>query len=370
MNVVMILIILGILLLGCFYVSWHVWHIVPLPVWGKWCVVTILAAIVGLIFVNGSGITDKLPMRVSIAVYEVGWSSLFILLYAVMLFIVYDLLRLVRVLPSAFFHNSWTSTLLTLCILVCIFVYGYFHYMDKKAVYLDMPTKKEMKAEHKVLMVSDLHIGYHNRADEVRRWVDMINAEKPELVLIAGDVVDGSIRAVNDLGFIKELRRIKAPVYACLGNHEYYGGEAKAETFDQAAGITLLIDKAVKVPLLGGDSIVIIGRDDRTNKRRASIKTLMSAVSQGHYTILMDHQPYKLSEAEKQGVDFQLSGHTHYGQVWPIGWIEDAIYENAYGPLQKGNTQYYVSSGIGIWGGKFRIGSQSEYVVGKIKGLK
>lgn len=96
----------------------------------------------------------------------------------------------------------------------------------------------------------------------------------------------------------------------------------------------------------------------------------MPAVSQGYYTILLDHQPYNLSEAEKQGVDFQLSGHTHYGQVWPIGWIEDAIYENAYGPLQKGNTQYYVSSGIGIWGGKFRIGSQSEYVVGKIKGLK
>ena len=62
-------------------------------------------------------------------------------------------------------------------------------------------------------------------------------------------------------------------------------------------------------------------------------------------------------------MDFQLSGHTHYGQVWPISWIEDAMYENAYGLSERGRTKFYVTSGIGIWGGKFRIGTQSEYVV-------
>ena len=66
------------------------------------------------------------------------------------------------------------------------------------------------------------------------------------------------------------------------------------------------------------------------------------------YTILLDHQPYHLEDAERYGVDFQFSGHTHYGQVWPISWIEDRMYEDAFGSLQKGNTHYYVSSGIGI----------------------
>ena len=110
-----------------------------------------------------------------------------------------------------------------------------------------------------------------------------------------------------------------------------------------------------------------MGRDDRTNRRRASLSTLLQNAPKGYYTILMDHQPYHLEEAEQAGVDFQLSGHTHYGQVWPFSWIEDRIYEDAFGPLQKGNTQYYVSSGIGIWGGKFRIGTRSEYVVAEIK---
>jgi len=71
-------------------------------------------------------------------------------------------------------------------------------------------------------------------------------------------------------------------------------------------------------------------------------------------------------EAQQAGIDFQLSGHTHHGQVWPISWITDAIYEQAFGPLQKGNTQYYISSGLGIWGGKFRIGTRSEYIVGTL----
>ncbi len=113
----------------------------------------------------------------------------------------------------------------------------------------------------------------------------------------------------------------------------------------------------------------IIGRDDRTNVHRKSLKEILDSVEPGEksaespFTILLDHQPYHLEEAEQNGIDFQFSGHTHHGQVWPISWITDALYEDAFGSLQKGNTRYYVSSGMGIWGGKFRIGTQSEYVV-------
>ena len=96
-------------------------------------------------------------------------------------------------------------------------------------------------------------------------------------------------------------------------------------------------------------------------------KRFISDLHHGKYSneflILLDHQPYHLEEAEQNGIDFQFSGHTHHGQVWPVSWITDALYEKAYGSLQKGNTRYYISSGMGIWGGKFRIGTQSEYVV-------
>ena len=85
------------------------------------------------------------------------------------------------------------------------------------------------------------------------------------------------------------------------------------------------------------------------------------------YTILLDHQPYHLEQAEQSGIDFQFSGHTHEGQVWPISLITHSTYECDFGPWQRGDTQYYISSGLGIWGGKFRIGTRSEYLVVNIK---
>jgi predicted MPP superfamily phosphohydrolase len=156
-----------------------------------------------------------------------------------------------------------------------------------------------------------------------------------------------------------EMRRLQAPVYACLGNHEYYSGEPRAAQFIKDAGIRLLIDEAAVID----SAIVVIGRDDRTNMKRKDVRTLLAGVDRSKYVILLDHQPYSLEQSEVAGVDFQLSGHTHRGQVWPISWITDAIYECSWGSHQRGDTQYYVSSGIGIWGGKFRIGTQSEYAV-------
>jgi predicted MPP superfamily phosphohydrolase len=227
---------------------------------------------------------------------------------------------------------------------------------------LELKTSKPLPKTYKVVMASDLHLGYHNPRKELSRWVDMINAEKPDFILIAGDVIDGSMRPLLEERMAEEFHRLTAPVYACLGNHEFYAGHPAAKQFLKDAGIRLLIDEAAVID----SSIVVIGRDDRTNMRRKPVKDLVSTLPSSLYTVILDHQPYNLDRAEAAGVDFQLSGHTHRGQVWPISWITDAIYECAWGSHQRGNTQYYVSSGIGIWGGKFRIGTQSEYVVATI----
>ncbi len=213
------------------------------------------------------------------------------------------------------------------------------------------------------MAVSDLHLGYHNRRKELARWVDIINSEHPDAVLIAGDVVDRSLRPLLAEDMAAELRRIEAPVYACLGNHEYYANyytPGEVERFFADADITLLRDSVAATPFG-----TIIGRDDRSNSRRLSIRKIKEkySISDTQFTILLDHQPYHLEEAEATGIDLQVSGHTHRGQVWPLSWITDALYECSWGSLRKGNTQYYISSGLGIWGAKYRIGTQSEYVV-------
>ena len=302
-------------LLGILYIAWHVWTILPLAAGWKLLVIALGVMCFVLLFLNFGRRFEHLPLSVSQCLYEIGTSSIFVMLYLVIVFLVLDLGRLVHLVPKAFlYHNGYTA------------------------------------------------LGYHNPRKELSRWVDMINAEKPDFILIAGDIIDGSMRPLLEERMAEEFHRLTAPVYACLGNHEFYAGHPAAKQFLKDAGIRLLIDEAAVID----SSIVVIGRDDRTNMRRKPVKDLVSTLPSSLYTVILDHQPYNLDRAEAAGVDFQLSGHTHCGQVWPISWITDAIYECAWGSHQRGNTQYYVSSGIGIWGGKFRIGTQSEYVVATI----
>lgn len=93
----------------------------------------------------------------------------------------------------------------------------------------------------------------------------------------------------------------------------------------------------------------------------------MNLVDRSKPVILLDHQPLHLDETEKNGIDLQLSGHTHNGQMWPLNYITARIYEVSYGYKRKGNTQIIVSSGFGVWGPRIRLGSRSEILLINIK---
>jgi len=362
-------------LLGCTYVGWHVWRILPLATVWKCVVVMLMAACFVLFIMNFVIGLDRVPLPLARVMYNVGNSSLIILLYLFMLFMALDVVALVLhfVRPSGgnFLRDSLPGTLCVLGFMVVLFTYANIHYHNKVRVPMEIDTKGKVTRPLKLVLMSDLHLGYHNGRQEFAKWVDKINAEQPDLVLIGGDIIDISVRPLIEEGVAEEFRRLKAPVFACLGNHEYYSGEPRAQQFYRDAGIHLLRDSVVTLPDYG--NLTIIGRDDRTNAGRKSVAELMKECQDpqppilGGYQLLLDHQPYHLERTAKAGIDFQFSGHTHYGQVWPISWIEDAIYECAYGELTKGNTRFYVSSGIGIWGAKFRIGTQSEYVVLTLK---
>ncbi|MBQ6096233.1 MAG: metallophosphoesterase [Bacteroidales bacterium] len=345
------------------YVGWHVWAVVPLPIWAKWALVGVGLLCFALEFVGFTPLMNRLPLGLASAVYNIGNKTLIIICYMVMAFLLLDLGRLVHLVPRTMLHDSLPTSVGMTVLMAIVFVYAGIHYNNKKRVAIDVDSGGRTERPLTLVMASDLHVGYHNRRADLARWVDLINAENPDLVLIAGDIIDFSFRPVIEEDMAAEFRRIKAPIYACLGNHEYIAGEPDAERFYREAGINLLIDSAVCV-----DGITIIGRDDRSNKRRKTLKEF--DIDDSAYTILLDHQPYHLEEAEQAGIDFQLSGHTHRGQIWPVSWITDALYECSWGSHQRGNTRYYVSSGLGIWGAKFRIGTQSEYVVANLSGKR
>ncbi len=353
-------------LLALVYVCWHVWMLLPFGKVWKMLVMLLPLIALGAMVASLTRTIDKMPLDIASVVYEVGNSLIFVLLYLVMIFVLLDIGRWIGIVRAEWLHHNGIVASIITIFMIAVFGYGNLHYYHKYRQAIDIKTPKALKQDRKIVLLSDLHLGYHNRRKELHRWVDMINAEHADAVLIAGDLIDLSVKPLVEERDWEELRRIDAPVYACLGNHEYISGVRDALAFYHQAGITLLKDSVASVA-----GLTIIGRDDRSNTHRKSLRAIMkescdtTLLSQP--IILLDHQPYHLEEAEKEVVDFQFSGHTHHGQVWPISWITDALYEDAFGATIKGKTQYYVSSGMGIWGGKFRIGTRSEYIVLTIK---
>ncbi len=338
------------------YVTWHVWRLLPVSTAVKVIIMVVMLLALACMVLQFK--SDSVPLGVATAMYEIGNSWLIIAFYLLMAFLLLDIGRLVHLVPAPWLKNNGITTLVLAGVMLVTFIGGNIHYNKKQRREIHLTTDKPLERPLKIVMLSDLHAGFHNRRAEVARWVNLINAEQADLILIAGDLIDGNVRPLIAQGTADELRRLNAPILACLGNHEYITGIDKSLDLIGQTGIGLLRDSTITF-----NGVTIVGRDDRSNRHRKSVKELMSHVPHDNYTILLDHQPYHLEEAEQSGVDLQLSGHTHRGQVWPLNWVTKSMYECDYGPWKRGATDYYISSGMGIWGGKFRIGTDSEYAV-------
>ncbi|MBQ8463330.1 MAG: metallophosphoesterase [Prevotella sp.] len=341
------------------YVSWHLWRMAPAGGALKLTVTGLFLLWMAVFFV-GFFVMDHVPIKLAIVLYEVGTTWLIFFLYLLIAFVLADVASLCHLLPKSLLRDNPVGLMSVVGLIAVVMMLGGVEYHHKHRKELTLTTEKAIEKPLTIVLASDLHIGYHNRKAELARWVDLINGENPDLVLIGGDIIDRSLRPVDEGNYAEEFHRIQAPVFTVHGNHEYISQIDEAERFFKEAGIVLLKDSVAHFK-----GVDVIGRNDRSAFRRATVKAL-AAGAKG-FTILLDHQPYHLEEAEQAGIDFQFSGHTHRGQVWPISWITDAVYEKSWGFHQRGNTRYYVSSGLGIWGPKIRIGTRSEYLVLHLK---
>ena len=195
-----------------------------------------------------------------------------------------------------------------------------------------------------------------------KRIVKMSNAQPPDLVVIAGDIIDYESRFAENAHIEDDLRQLKAPlgVYGIYGNHEYRANRFAKFRWFAKTGITFLVDSVVSPD----STFTLIGRDDFVNHaNRMTLHSLMKAVDNSKPTIVLEHQPWSFDELAMNHVDLGLYGHTHNGQLWPYPLLLKFIYECPYGYYKKGTTQFYVSSGIGIAGAPYRVGTISELVV-------
>ncbi|MDR3589479.1 MAG: metallophosphoesterase [Negativicutes bacterium] len=216
------------------------------------------------------------------------------------------------------------------------------------------------------VLVSDVHLGPIVANRRLESLVQLVNSLDPDIVFFAGDTIDENVTYFLDQGMPQLLRQLKTRLgaFAVLGNHEYIGGQAEqAAAALEASGITVLRDKVVKI----ADSFYLAGRDEYSLGRfsgaaRATLAGIMTGVDRSLPVILLDHQPAALAESRQQGVDLQLSGHTHRGQFFPNNLITRRVFAVDWGYLRLGPLQVIVSSGYGTWGPPIRIGSRSEVV--------
>jgi uncharacterized protein len=216
-----------------------------------------------------------------------------------------------------------------------------------------------------IVAVSDIHLGTIIGKSRLERIIALINGLDADLVLLPGDVFDEDIGPVikENLGETLRTIRSKNGVIAITGNHEYIGGEEAACRYLNDHGIIVLRDSSLTIDGL----CTIVGREDLSSrqfggKQRKSLDELMNTVDTRLPVILLDHQPFHLEEAERNGVDLQISGHTHHGQLWPFNYISKKIFEVSWGYKRKGKTHIYVSCGVGTWGPPVRTGNTPEIV--------
>ena len=336
--------------------------------------------ILAICFPVGRLLTGRLPDAVTNTLRAMGNLYISPMIYAFLLTLAVDIFRTLNRVFAITHNPSPYSLDVRLRTVAAVFVVSLL-ITAVGAVNAKTPVVKEVNVTPasqtgvflKIAVLSDLHIGGFAGPGYLRKLAEKTNAASPDIVLLPGDIIDGSDffedeSAVRETTEALQSLQARLGVWGILGNHDYYAGDAQTVAFLSAAGVRMLRDEAV---ILDG-KFVLAGRNDRTaNFRgdgRKSLQDILSSVPEDEngskYPVVhMDHQPFDLHEAEQCGVALQISGHTHRGQLWPINFIVSRIYEQSYGEYKRGGTSYYIASGAGVWGPPVRTIGRPEIVI-------
>lgn len=332
---------------------------------------TILFVLELILFFIGFFFHKQLPDDVFVWIMFVCNTWYVALIYLTLALLTLEVLRLSNRLLKWFpqwLTTNWSKVKIGLFIVIPIGVsillfegYKRVAYPMVKHVYVTIPKETPGRDSLKIVMMSDLHIGEVIGKRFVQRYVDLSNEQHPDMVVLVGDIMDYESRFAENAFIEEELQQLQAPLgtYIVYGNHEYRANRhAKRKWLEKTEGI-LLVDSVV----MPDSTFYLIGRDDFINKQRKPLRALIGDIDQSKPLIVLDHQPWSLAESAMNKADLALHGHTHNGQLWPYPLLMKLVYECPYGYHKKGETQYYVSSGIGIAGPPYRVGTVSELVV-------
>lgn len=366
--------------------------------WTKLCFSIPYLRLIQGVFIFGYSIVACSP-AFAFFVKHPTWNRFFQILNNYWLGIFLYTLFILLILGSILFilkHSKWKKTILfyykkiyfiTGCLILCssvsISIYGIIHAKQIYTTYYEVTLDKSCNNIDalKIALISDLHLGYNTSLSHIQSMVQTINKLNVDMVCIAGDIFDNNINAISKpKEIISTLQSLQSTygTYACFGNHDrtetlLAGFQVTSNTkkeFDQSmlsfletSNITLLSDTS----LIIDNAFYLVGRKDAsieesTGISRKSAAELAQEMDTSKPIFVMDHQPDDFFELSTSGMDLDLSGHTHNGQMFPGNIVTHLMWKNSYGYKKIHNLHSIVTSGVGVWGPNMRVGTKSEVV--------
>jgi predicted MPP superfamily phosphohydrolase len=224
----------------------------------------------------------------------------------------------------------------------------------------------------RIVTFSDAHLSATYGGRRFERLVEIVNAQRPDVVAIVGDLVDGSVEELReDVAPLADLVSEQG-VFFVTGNHEYFVDTRAWLRHLPTLGVDVLHNERVAIRR-GTASVDLAGIDDRTAAgsgvpgQGADLDAALDGRDDATPVVLLAHQPVMVEQARAAGVDLQLSGHTHGGQLWPFDYVIRLDQPSVEGYSRHGDTQLYVTSGAGYWGPPMRVGARPEVTVVELR---
>lgn len=284
-----------------------------------------------------------------------------LLIYYIVFFLIFSLIHLLFNKKNHSLVKAYLRRSTALVIGLVLIIYGLTAVQNPKVTKLSLG---EGENNMKIVFLSDIHYSTTGSLLNLDKMVERINNEKPDIVLLGGDIIDNRIRNINKEKFKTAMRNINTRygIYAILGNHEILRNDFKTlKAFYDETNVHLLADSTVKID----NKLLIVGRLDHKFERKA-LKDIMHNTSLP--TIVLDHEPQDYKEAMENNVKLMLSGHTHNGQIFPFNYAVKIHYMTKYhtsyinGLYQSNDFNCYISRGYGAWGFPMRTTGNSEIV--------
>ena len=273
------------------------------------------------------------------------WLGVVFLLFSAL--IIYEPLRLFITVNS---RTAGFAILLTAGLLSAYGLVNAF-FIDIKSVEIPVPN---LGQPLRIVQLSDIHVGTIHNSGYLSRIVEKTNALQPDMVMITGDLFDG-IGPVT-AHTVEPLKKLQAKAFFVIGNHERYDGLAKVSGVLEATGVVLLRNQVVEYK---GIQIAGVDFPEREGaKDNPVVRTL--PIDRSKPSLLLFHAPFGLEDAAGAGINVQLSGHTHNGQIFPFSLLAKIFYPRVCGLYRIDSMSLYVSPGTGTWGPPMRLGSRSE----------